>query len=623
MCAELVIRPGTVIGGYRVERLLGRGGMGVVYEATQLSLNRRLALKVLHADLRENPSFVERFRREGRLQATLEHPGVVTVHEAGESEHGLFLAMRLVPGTTLAALLRDGSLDAEHALRLLRQVADALDAAHAIGLVHRDVKPRNVLVGEDGRAYLADFGLTRMGADPELTASGELFGTVAYLAPEVIRGEDATAASDRYAFGAMVYECLAGEVVFARPSDAAVLYAHTSEPPPRISDRRTELPPALDAVFERALAKAPLERQPSAAAIVDAVERALGAELIAQLGPPAGAREAAAAAPRSAPRRRRARAGRTAVLVAAALTGAAVSGVATGLAVSGSSGSGADRPPALARGAVALGSDLSGSARSLSCRGRAAPSGAPCSIVQTALSGATLVVPRDGAVVGWTVKGARGELSLQILRRREGRIFQVAKSQYEVVPDERTHHFAANLEVERGDVVGIEVTAGARVGVWTAAAGAETERWFPPVRSAGKADLSAGTGFDHEVLLRVDYVPGGKRRVPEQVTGAAAAAVPAGHVRARKALKLVDGRQLEVALVELGSRVFFDLFSRGQRVARIEAPDIRPGGQIVLFYTLPYDDPSGETGVQWVNRFSGRLLERYYEVYPREFEFVS
>jgi serine/threonine protein kinase len=181
-----MLETGTLIDGFRIERLIGRGGMGVVYEATQLSLDRRLAVKVLHPELGEDPAFLERFRREGRLQAALEHPHVVTVHEAGESEHGLFLAMRLVRGSSLAALLREGSLDAARALKFLRQVAGALDAAHAAGLVHRDVKPRNVLVDADDRAYLADFGLTRTGQ------------------------EEATPASDRAAFAAMLLVCLPG-----------------------------------------------------------------------------------------------------------------------------------------------------------------------------------------------------------------------------------------------------------------------------------------------------------------------------------------------------------------------------------------------------------------------------
>ncbi|MDP8908336.1 MAG: serine/threonine protein kinase, partial [Chloroflexota bacterium] len=326
------IPPDTIIGKYRVERLLGRGGMGVVYEATQLSLDRRLALKVLRPELSEDPLFVERFRREGRLQAALDHPHVLPVYEAGESEQGLFLAMRLVPGKSLAELLAEGSLNVGRALTLLRQVAGALDAAHEAGLVHRDVKPRNVLVDPSDHAYLADFGLTRVGGESGVTASGELVGTVAYLAPEVIAGEPASPASDRYAFAAMVFECLAGEPVFPRASDAAVLYAHTSERRPRITQRRPELPTELDAVLARALDKDPRKRPHSATAIIDEIERALGAE---------GARD---------PNSRR---------VAGAILTAAVAAGAIAVAIP-EGDRGRDRSPAppVARGATAIGSAL-------------------------------------------------------------------------------------------------------------------------------------------------------------------------------------------------------------------------------------------------------------------------
>ncbi len=251
-----MIERGSSFGGYTVERLLGSGGMGVVYEAVQNSLDRRVALKILKPELAGDPAFVDRFRREGRLQATIEHPHVLDVYEVGESEdHDLFLAMRLVDGPTLADLLRAGELDAARTVDLLGQVGEALDAANAAGLVHRDVKPQNVLVGDGDQAFLADFGLSRIGTDPD-SRSRPTFGTVAYAAPEVIAGESPGPASDRYAFAATLFHCLTGDVVFPRGSEAAVLFAHASEPPPRISARRPELlAPALDQVFEEALAR--------------------------------------------------------------------------------------------------------------------------------------------------------------------------------------------------------------------------------------------------------------------------------------------------------------------------------------------------------------------------------
>ena len=277
---------GVIVGPYRLVGVLGRGGMAVVYEATHESVGRTVALKLLGGELAQDAGFVERFRREGQLQATLEHPHVVTVYEAGSWERGLYLAMQLVPGPTLAALIDRGALTVQRTLTLHAQVADALDAAHAAGLVHRDVKPRNVLVAPGDHAYLADFGITKAD-DTGPTVTGNLLGTVAYLSPEVIKGERATSASDRYAFAAMLFECLTGTVVFPRPTHAALLYAHTSEPPPRISARRCDLPAALDDVFIGALSKDPDGRPKSAAALVADVERILREHEALDLGPPA------------------------------------------------------------------------------------------------------------------------------------------------------------------------------------------------------------------------------------------------------------------------------------------------------------------------------------------------
>ena len=249
------VGPGTLVGPYRLERLLGRGGMAVVYEATQESIGRTVALKLVSEDL-SDPGFVERFRNEGRMQAALDHPHVVTVYEAGTSEFGPYLAMRLIRGTTLAGLIDDGALTGARTLNLLGQVADALDAANAAGLVHRDVKPRNILVDGDS-AYLADFGLTKLGGATGVTATGHFMGTLAYIAPEIIQGDPASAASDRYALAAVLFECLTGTVVFPRETQAAVLFAHTNEPVPLASRRREGLPPELDDVLIEGLAKDP------------------------------------------------------------------------------------------------------------------------------------------------------------------------------------------------------------------------------------------------------------------------------------------------------------------------------------------------------------------------------
>ncbi len=267
-----------MVGGYRVDGLLGEGGMGTVYRATQLALGRVVALKVLNLELSREPGFRERFRREGRRQAALDHPHILVVYEAGETEHGLFLAMRLVDGPTLKTLLLERRIDRDRSLGVLIQVADALDAAHVEGSIHRDVKPQNILVGARDHAYLADFGLTK-GSDDEvlLTEPGHFVGTIDYISPEHARGEPATPRSDVYSLCCVLHECLTGEVPFPRPTEPSVLYAHLTVPPPTVSDRRPDLPPALDAVIARGMAKDPERRYPSAGGLMRAAHDAAAA----------------------------------------------------------------------------------------------------------------------------------------------------------------------------------------------------------------------------------------------------------------------------------------------------------------------------------------------------------
>jgi len=274
---KTMLRPGETIAGYRVEDVLGGGGMGVVYRATQLSLGRTVALKVLAPHLSADSDFRERFRREAELQARLEHPHIVTVYEAGESEEGLYLALRLIQGTDLRRLIDSGSLRPERALRLLAQIASALDSAHDTGLIHRDLKPQNILVDERDEAYLADFGLTKSSGSRGLTQSGTYVGSLDYAAPEQVRGEPFTPAADVYGLAAVLYESLVGEVPFPRDTEAAVLYAHISEPVPRPSAVQPTLPAALDPVLARGLAKAPAERYGSAGELVRDAQAAFGA----------------------------------------------------------------------------------------------------------------------------------------------------------------------------------------------------------------------------------------------------------------------------------------------------------------------------------------------------------
>jgi serine/threonine protein kinase len=290
-----LLEAGTILSGYRIDGVLGEGGMGTVYEATQLSLNRVVALKLLDAKLGDDPGFRARFEREGHVQAALDHAHIVSVYEAGRSEQGLFLAMRLIRGPTLKDLIRDGSLDPRRSVRLLAQVAQALDEAHRAGLIHRDIKPQNILIGTGDHAYLADFGLIKAPDEARLTGTGQFVGTIDYVAPEQIQGEPATPASDIYALAGVLYECLTGEVPYPKPTEAAVVHAHVMQPPPTLSEHRPDLPPALDGVIAQGMAKDPWSRPSLAAELIQAASRALSSTPRAALAPPPAAEHDGAA----------------------------------------------------------------------------------------------------------------------------------------------------------------------------------------------------------------------------------------------------------------------------------------------------------------------------------------
>jgi DNA-binding beta-propeller fold protein YncE len=269
---------GTEFLGYRIEELIGQGGMGVVYRAYDLRLKRTVALKLVAPDLALDERFRERFSRESELAMSLEHPNVVPIHDAGDLDGRLYLAMRYVEGTDVSALLRaEGALDPGRALAIAGQIGNALDAAHARGLVHRDVKPSNVLLDQREHVYLADFGLTRrleeQGVRP---AEGRSMGTPAYLAPEQIEGQPIDSRSDVYSLGCLLFECLTGDVPFSRDSRLGVAWAHLEEPPPSASERKPGLPGAIDAVIRKAMAKEPENRYPTCAELIMASEEALG-----------------------------------------------------------------------------------------------------------------------------------------------------------------------------------------------------------------------------------------------------------------------------------------------------------------------------------------------------------
>jgi tRNA A-37 threonylcarbamoyl transferase component Bud32 len=460
--------PGTEIAGFRIERTLGRGRAAAVYEATQIDLDRRVALKL--------------FDRDSRLGARLrtlrwpEHARIVRMYAAGTSEYGDFLALQLVRGSTIAEMLDAGGLKQGVAAGLLEDVGAVLDTAHRAGYVHGAVQARNVFVDRDGRALLSDFGLGKSGADVE---------------------------TDRADFAALAHD----------------------------SGGRT-LPEPLPA---------------SAIEIVRAAfPRRKGWKLAL---PAAGA-----------------------LLAIAAIVTAAV------LAHGGSS---EQAPPPVLAGAVALGSDLPATGvRSVDCMG-SPPSGASeaCTVVQATLDGRAVVPQRSGVIRRWSVRGARGDIALEVLRRRGKKFFMVARTQYATLEDAGLHVLPAYLPVQPGDLVGLQVTPGAIVGIRDGDREAATARWFGPlVYEARPAERSAGTGFDHEVLLRVEYAPGVSWRPPGQLTGRAAERAPSGRVSSR--LVLDPGPPLSFVVARVGGRVAVDLLTRWRRLVRLGVPDANAGGKL-------------------------------------------
>jgi sugar lactone lactonase YvrE len=333
-------RIGTTLAGYRIESVVGRGGMGVVYLAEHLRLSRRVALKILPPELAEDQRFRDRFIHESKLAASLDHPNIVDIYDAGEADGLVYLAMRYVGGRDLKTLIaREGALGPERTAALLTQVAGALDAAHQRGLVHRDIKSANVLVepptGSLGEhAYLTDFGLTKR---PEsmsgLTKTGQFLGSVEYAAPEQFEGKPIDARTDIYALGCVAYECLTGEVPFRRETEAAVMYAHLREPPPMVTGTRPDLPVGFDAVVSKAMAKRPEERYPSAGALSQALGEAARGELAGPAAPPT--------------RRRKVLMGAAAVLVVGAVLGLVLATRGGGKPEAGGSPSAGPSPPAL------------------------------------------------------------------------------------------------------------------------------------------------------------------------------------------------------------------------------------------------------------------------------------
>ena len=269
---------GSLFAGYRIEGILDRGGMGVVYKATDVELDRTVALKIIAPEHTQNADAVTRFKSEARLAASLEHPNIVPIHRGGDFQGVLYLAMRFVPGTNLRHVIDQGQLSLDRVQRVVRSVASALDAAHERGLVHRDVKPANILIsgeGEREQIYLTDFGLTKkLGSPQSLTRTGAWVGTPDYVAPEQIQAGAVDGRTDIYSLGCVLYEMLTGSVAYPKDNDMAKLWAHVQDPPPSPSLKRPDLVPAFDEVVSRATAKDMGDRYATASELAAAVDRA-------------------------------------------------------------------------------------------------------------------------------------------------------------------------------------------------------------------------------------------------------------------------------------------------------------------------------------------------------------
>ena len=273
-----MLSPGSTFGGYEVESVVGLGGIGILYRARQVRLDRPVALKLVEPGVARDPVVRERLRREARAVASLDHPNVVPLYEAGEEDGTVFIVTRWIEGTELGALIhQDGPLEYGRAARIGAQIADALETAAEKGLVHRDVKPSNVIVTPEDHVYLTDFGLAKRAAtDPGLTGVDQMLGTVDYVAPEQIEGSEPDARSDIYSLGCVLYEMLTGAAPFAdQKGGMAKMWAQVNAQPQPLHERRPDVPPALDDVIGRAMSKA-ADARPTAATFRRDVLAAVG-----------------------------------------------------------------------------------------------------------------------------------------------------------------------------------------------------------------------------------------------------------------------------------------------------------------------------------------------------------
>lgn len=277
---------GQRLGKYEIHAELGRGGMGIVYRGYDPTLRRPVAIKVLPPQFTYDAQFVQRFQQEAILAANLRHPNIVTIYDVGQEADVYYIVMEYLEGTTLEGLLtQQGPLSAHQTAHILQQVADALDYAHGRGIIHRDVKPANIMVGQDGHATLMDFGLVRAAEGTSLTRSGTFLGTPEYMSPEQALGKPVAATSDLYSLGVVLYKMLTGKVPFSRSTPLGVTYAHVNEPPPPLRTIRADIPTAVEMVVNKALAKGPTDRYQTATRLAEDYRAAIGGATPAALRP--------------------------------------------------------------------------------------------------------------------------------------------------------------------------------------------------------------------------------------------------------------------------------------------------------------------------------------------------
>jgi len=324
-------RVGTTFGKYKITRLLGKGGGGAVYEAYDTGKRRSVALKILADEFSRDDTFRTRFQRESQAAAVLQEPHVIPIHDWGEIDGNLYIDMRLVQGQTLLDLVAEGPLAPERAVNIIGQVSAALDAAHAEGLIHRDVKPQNIIVTPADFVYLVDFGIAEAKGDSRLTTVGTQIGTLNYMAPERFNDSVATPAVDVYSLACVLYELLTGDAPFSGANLEHLVAAHIALPPPRPSATNSGVPAALDAVVARGMAKDPDERYATAGALGRAARRALAGEITSPLGSPGDHTRPLSGKPVDSPERKRGRLLPALIAVAAALVLTGIGVVIVGL----------------------------------------------------------------------------------------------------------------------------------------------------------------------------------------------------------------------------------------------------------------------------------------------------